>query len=233
MIPQQFCWVNKCPGPWTSGPEQDWQRLIPKTGYLAQSKPYWSCKMISPLGTIKTIMDQLLLELQNDQPSVDQITEALTACTELLLSVGKASETEVSALAYNLYVLSLSRRDFIVKNIKVSDSLKEEMKHAPLMWEQHNIKCSEDDQPQYMIRGLCSKIEQDRKREVSVAMQDLLLKSATSGKSFKSPASTVQITFIFIDFRVCDFAFAFKKQNAPCVSRFKRILFSDRFQFAF
>ena len=28
---------------------------------------------------------------------------------------------------------------------------------------------------------------------------------------------TVQITFIFIDFRVCDFAFAFKTQNAPCV----------------
>ena len=46
-------------------------------------------------------------------------------------------------------------------------------------------------------------------------------------------AGTVQITFIFIDFRVCDFAFAFKTQNAPCVSRFKRVLFSDRFQFAF
>ena len=44
--------------------------------------------------------------------------------------------------------------------------------------------------------------------------------------------STVQITFIFIDFRVCDFAFAFKTQNAPCVSRFKRVLLSDRFQFA-
>ena len=44
---------------------------------------------------------------------------------------------------------------------------------------------------------------------------------------------TVQITFIFIDFRVCDFVFAFKTQNAPCVSRFKRILFSDRFKFAF
>ena len=47
------------------------------------------------------------------------------------------------------------------------------------------------------------------------------------------PWHTVQITFIFIDFRVCDFAFAFKTQNAPCVSRFKRVLFSDRFQFAF
>ena len=35
--------------------------------------------------------------------------------------------------------------------------------------------------------------------------------------------STVQITFIFIDFRVCDFAFAFKTQNAPCISRFKRV----------
>ena len=44
---------------------------------------------------------------------------------------------------------------------------------------------------------------------------------------------TVQITFIFIDFRVYDFAFAFKTRNAPCVSRFKRVLFSDRFQFAF
>ena len=44
--------------------------------------------------------------------------------------------------------------------------------------------------------------------------------------------NTVQITFIFIDFRVCDFAFAFKTQNAPCVSRFRRVLFSDRFQFA-
>ena len=44
---------------------------------------------------------------------------------------------------------------------------------------------------------------------------------------------TVQITFIFIDFRVYDFAFAFKTQNAPCVSRFKRVLFSGRFQFAF
>ena len=46
-------------------------------------------------------------------------------------------------------------------------------------------------------------------------------------------STTVQITFIFIDFRVCDFAFAFKTRNAPCVSRFKRVLFSDRFQFAF
>ena len=30
-----------------------------------------------------------------------------------------------------------------------------------------------------------------------------------------------------------DFAFAFKTQNAPCVSRFKRFLLTDRFQFAF
>ena len=44
---------------------------------------------------------------------------------------------------------------------------------------------------------------------------------------------TVQITLIFIDFRICNFAFALKTQNAPCVSRFKRVLFSDRFQFAF
>ena len=52
-------------------------------------------------------------------------------------------------------------------------------------------------------------------------------------ENYKSNTRTVQITFIFIDFRVCDFAFAFKTQNAPCVSRFKRVLFSDRFQFAF
>ena len=32
---------------------------------------------------------------------------------------------------------------------------------------------------------------------------------------------TVQITFIFIDFRVCDFAFAFKTQNAPCQTHFE------------
>ena len=44
---------------------------------------------------------------------------------------------------------------------------------------------------------------------------------------------TVQITFIFIDFRVCDFAFAFKTQNAPCVSRFKRILFQTDFNLRF
>ena len=48
-----------------------------------------------------------------------------------------------------------------------------------------------------------------------------------------TPSGGEVITFIFIDFRVCDFAFAFKTQNAPCVSRFKRVLFSDRFQFAF
>ena len=50
-------------------------------------------------------------------------------------------------------------------------------------------------------------------------------------RSFNYGQYTVQITFIFIDFRVCDFAFAFKMQNASCVSRFKRVLFSDRFQF--
>ena len=55
----------------------------------------------------------------------------------------------------------------------------------------------------------------------------------TSIPTIHHPHHTVQITFIFIDFRVCDFAFAFKTQNAPCVSRFKRVLFSDRFQFAF
>ena len=48
----------------------------------------------------------------------------------------------------------------------------------------------------------------------------------------KYSTNHVYIIIIFIDFRVCDFAFAFKTQNAPCVSRFKRILFSDRFQFA-
>ena len=31
--------------------------------------------------------------------------------------------------------------------------------------------------------------------------------------------------------RLCDFAF--KTQNAPCVSRFRRVLFSDRFLFEF
>ena len=35
----------------------------------------------------------------------------------------------------------------------------------------------------------------------------------------RNKENTVQITFIFIDFRVCDFAFAFKTQNAPCVFR--------------
>ena len=32
------------------------------------------------------------------------------------------------------------------------------------------------------------------------------------------------VVVYYIDFRVCDFAFAFKTQNAPCVSRFKRVL---------
>ena len=50
---------------------------------------------------------------------------------------------------------------------------------------------------------------------------------------YNSLVGTEQIKFIFIDFRVCDFAFAIKTQNAPCVSRFKRVLLSDRFQFAF
>ena len=44
---------------------------------------------------------------------------------------------------------------------------------------------------------------------------------------------TVQITFIFIDFRVCDFAFAFKTQNAPCVSRFKRVYYQTYFNLRF
>ena len=65
------------------------------------------------------------------------------------------------------------------------------------------------------------------------AQPSLLQNSITQVDSDAFQDSTVQITFIFIDFRVCDFAFAFKTQNAPCVSRFKRVLFSDRFQFAF
>ena len=61
----------------------------------------------------------------------------------------------------------------------------------------------------------------------------LFIDEFTLGTFSPNFLNTVQITFIFIDFRVCDFAFAFKTQNAPCVSRFKRVLFSDRFQFAF
>ena len=60
-----------------------------------------------------------------------------------------------------------------------------------------------------------------------------IIVAADFNADLSSSSSTVQITFIFIDFRVCDFAFAFKTQNAPCVSRFKRVLFSDRFQFVF
>ena len=36
-----------------------------------------------------------------------------------------------------------------------------------------------------------------------------------SSKDMLRNKSTVQITFIFIDFRVCDFAFAFKTQTHP------------------
>ena len=61
----------------------------------------------------------------------------------------------------------------------------------------------------------------------------MMLALSNTKASVLMSLTTVQITFIFIDFRVCDFAFAFKTQNAPCVSRFKRVLFSDRFQFAF
>ena len=65
----------------------------------------------------------------------------------------------------------------------------------------------------------------------------LYVESMGSKVSVKKTSSqwrhTVQIAFIFIYFRVCDFAFAFKTQNAPCVSRFKRVLLSDRYQFAF
>ena len=55
-----------------------------------------------------------------------------------------------------------------------------------------------------------------------------LIEFVISRIEFMISLNTVQITFIFIDF-----AFAFKMQNAPCVSRFNRVLFSDRFQFAF
>ena len=44
---------------------------------------------------------------------------------------------------------------------------------------------------------------------------------------------TVQITFIFIDFRVCDFAFAFKTQNAPCVSVLNVFYFQTDFNLRF
>ena len=50
-------------------------------------------------------------------------------------------------------------------------------------------------------------------------------RKAGKAPAFESRPITVQITFIFIDFRIYDFAFAFKTQNAPCVSRFKRVLF--------
>ena len=66
-----------------------------------------------------------------------------------------------------------------------------------------------------------------------MAMSDQNTQSDDCGDGDARTPPAVQITFIFIDFRVCDFAFAFKTQNAPCVSRFKRILFSDEFQFAF
>ena len=85
-------------------------------------------------------------------------------------------------------------------------------------------------------KQLCSVFVDFRRAFDSVNRKCLwykMTKSGIRGNMFNVITSTVQITFIFIDFRVCDFAFAFKTQNAPCVSRFKRVLFSDRFQFAF
>ena len=72
------------------------------------------------------------------------------------------------------------------------------------------------------IRITCHRCHSDRSAGIPLTVRRCLILQLT-----------VQVTFIFIDFHVCDFAFAFKTQNAPCVSRFKRVLFSDRFQFAF
>ena len=80
--------------------------------------------------------------------------------------------------------------------------------------------------------GRCSPVYGGRSSNIYVGSRPNPAIVVTSSRH-RGKALTVQITFIFIDFRVCDFAFAFKTQNAPCVSRFKRVLFSDRFQFAF
>ena len=71
--------------------------------------------------------------------------------------------------------------------------------------------CSQNRQGHIYIRG-----QRCRARRQGSSFED----TGCGLTAVQDPRYTVQITFIFIDFRVCDFAFAFKTfktQNAPCV----------------
>ena len=142
---------------------------INRIGLSAASTKDWM------LASIKKLMDQMLSDLTGEQPEVNNIIEGIRTCSELLDSVGKASETEVQALSYNLYVLTLSRRDSILKYLHISDTLKEEMRHAPLLWEEHGLKPADYDNPNLLFRGMDSKLEADKKRQADQEIQDFIL----------------------------------------------------------
>ena len=139
------------------------------------------------LASIKKLMDQMLSDLAGEQPEVHSIIEMLKACTELMDSVGKASETEVQALSYNLYVLTLSRRDSFIKHLHISDTLKEEMRHAPLLWEEQGSKHNDHDDPNLLLWGIDSKLEADRKRQADLEIQDFILSKRLKYDSHYEP----------------------------------------------
>ena len=140
------------------------------------------------LATIKTIMEKLQEHLLGDDPQIQHISDGIKTCLDLLDSVGKASEVELGSLTYITYVMTLARRDSILKIIpNISEELKDKLRHAPIVWESSENPPVQGDKPDFLFRGLTSQLVDDRKRDAELAMQSMILNRSKVQKFSQPP----------------------------------------------
>ena len=104
-----------------------------RRGVLAANLKEW---LLGTLGHIMNLIKSHLMEV-NLGKSMINIMDAivgLNTCSELLESIGKASELEADALTYMVHALTLLRRDTVIRQIStISDSLRDRLRHAPII----------------------------------------------------------------------------------------------------
>ena len=157
-----------------------------RRGIIARSLSEWMLMTISKI--IKSI--HLYISTRDRKQDFEDtcVLDLLTTCTDILDTIGRASETETSSLAYIVHVLTLARRDEVLKMIPaISDTLRSALRHAPIVWpsDEHPTDMPEVDSDK-LFRGLCSKIKADRDME-SRAQTNKMVIAQWERQNYKGP----------------------------------------------
>ena len=150
-----------------------------RRGVLAANLKEW---LLGTLGHIMNLIKSHLMEVDLGKSMINMkdAIAGLNTCSELLESIGKASELEADALTYMVHaqLLTLLRRDTVIRQIStISDSLRDRLRHAPIIQESETLAQTQGNKANLLFKGMGSEIKTDRDTTTQLQMQKIILAS--------------------------------------------------------